>query len=76
MNEKRRKCLRDAISHLDMAATIIECAAAEEQTAHDALPDVFQYGDQGEKMEAAVSNLEQAVELINEASQYVSESID
>ena len=75
MNEKRRKRLREAVGHLEDALCIVQDVSLEEQLAHDNLPDVFQYGEQGERMEEVVSNLQEAESLIQEATQLVGESV-
>lgn len=71
MNERRRKNLRAALNHLEVASNLVIDVSCEEQLAHDNLPDVFQYGDQGEKMETAIADLEEAGGLIEDAIQLV-----
>ena len=72
MNDKRRKLLREALEHLELAAGLVMDVSMEEQMAHDNLPEQFQYNEQGEKMDEAIANLEEAGGLIDEASQLIS----
>jgi hypothetical protein len=76
MNEQRRKSLRVALDHLEKAASIVMDASAEEQDAYDNLPENFQCGDIGDKMDEAISNLEEAECLIDDATRLIGETIE
>lgn len=75
MNEKRRKCLRDALEHLETASGIVMDASLGEQMAYDNLPEEFQWSERGERMEAVASDLEEAGSLINEAIQIITSTL-
>lgn len=76
MNNDRRSRLADAIQKIEEAKTLIEVARDEEQDAHDNLPEGLQSGEKGEKMTSAIatmddaiSDIENLVEALNEASE-------
>lgn len=76
MNAQRRKQLAEAVAKLEEARTLIEIVRDEEQDAFDNMPEGLQTGERGEKMESAISrmedvlnDLESAVDGLNEASE-------
>lgn len=71
MNRKRREKLKQAISLLDFVYEIIFQAAEEEQDCFDNLPENLQESDRGERMEEAISELENATEKIDEVKESV-----
>ncbi len=71
MNNKRRKKLKQAISLLDSVYEIIFQVAEEEQDCFDNLPENLQESDRGEKMEEAISELENAAEKIDEGKESI-----
>ena len=68
MNAKRRAELSRAQSLLTSAATIVERAKDDEQDCYDNLPENFQDGDAGQKMDEAIDHLSDALSAIQEAS--------
>jgi len=71
MNKQRRRDLRDALEQLERASAIVEMSADEEQSAHDNLPDELQWTERGERMEEVASELQEAVELIDQAVEII-----
>ncbi|MBO5969886.1 MAG: hypothetical protein J6S14_15470 [Clostridia bacterium] len=79
MNKARRNRIREARHHIAAAAALIEQAEEqlsaaceilaeveeEEQEAFDNLPDSLQLSEKGEKMEDAISNLQEAEEALD-----------
>lgn len=61
MNATRRKQIQAALDLISEARGILEDVKSEEQDAYDALPDSFRESERGEKMENAMSILEDAV---------------
>lgn len=59
MNKARKARLQEAID-------ILTEVKDEEQEALDNLPDSFRDGEQGEKMEEAISNIDEAVSQLEE----------
>ena len=54
MNAARKKRLNDALD-------IIREVKDEEETAHGNLPDQFQFGEQGDKMQEAIDSMDNAI---------------
>lgn len=59
MNKQRRKQLHEAEKLLEKAQGIIECVKDFEQEAYDNLPESFQYGERGQKMEETIDLLDE-----------------
>lgn len=78
MNKDRRKALQEAIAQLETAkscleeaTSLIETAKDEEQEYFDNMPESFQQGDKGQAAEAAVSELEEAIQNIEDCIEHV-----
>lgn len=76
MNANRRKQLADAIAKIEEARTLIEIVRDEEQDAFENMPEGIQSSERGEKMETAISRMEDSlseldciVDALNEASE-------
>jgi hypothetical protein len=76
MNANRRKQLAEAIAKIEEARTLIEIVRDEEQDAFENMPEGLQSSERGEKMETAVSRMEDSlseldciVDALNEASE-------
>lgn len=67
MNKVRRKQLTEARRYIDKALDIIQDVLNEEQMAFDNLSEGLQCTMRGETMENNVSELEEAVDHMNEA---------
>lgn len=74
MNSSRRKEIRDVITKLKDIAGEIESIKDEEEEAFDSLPESFQYGENGEKMQEAINNLEYAFDSIDDIVDYLNEA--
>jgi len=60
MNNRRRNKIQAALD-------ILEEAKFDEQEAFDNLPESFQYGEKGERMEEAMNYLDDAISSLEEA---------
>lgn len=74
MNNDRRARLQKIADQLEDLRTQLEEIKGEEQDAYDNLPESFQNGERGEKMQTAIdaldncdSDIETVVSAINEA---------
>lgn len=73
MNNTRRNAIKTIVSRFDDLSALIEelktdieTIIEEEQDAFDNLPEGFQTGARGEKMEAAIENLQSAADFLEE----------
>ena len=60
MNRARRKMIAEAHHYLMKATEILDLALEEEQEAFDNMPESFQYGEKGERMEEFIGLMEDA----------------
>jgi flagellin-like hook-associated protein FlgL len=67
MNEARRKKLERVIVSLDKAVKVVFRVSQDEKSAFGHLPEGIQGADRGAAMEAAISELDQALDHINDA---------
>lgn len=75
MNNNRRKIIqgiRDSIIDLQ---TKLEEVQSEEQDAYDNLPESLQDSEKGQVMYDALDNIESAISSLNEAMEYLDNSI-
>ena len=72
MNEKRRVQLRNALTMMSSAASIIDAVCDKEQDCLDNYPENLQGTERFERMEDAVESLNDALEKIDEAKEFVS----
>ena len=72
MNEKRRVQLRNALTMMSSAASIIDAVCDKEQDCLDNYPENLQGTERFERMEDAVESLSGALEKIDEAKEFVS----
>lgn len=66
MNEARRKEIAEAISKVEEAKSIIETAASEEREQFDEMTEKAQESDKGQLVEAAATNLEEALDTCDD----------
>ena len=74
MNDKRRELLTKAALHLDQASAFVVRARDDEQDALDSMPENLEWSDRYEKMETAVEKLDEALDLIGDASERIAEA--
>lgn len=74
MNKQRRGAIQSILDDLQVLRERIESARDEEQEAYDNLPDGWQQGDKGQKMDDAVSALESALDGVDEIAGYLNEA--
>lgn len=76
MNKQRRKELNEIISKLESLRDDLECLQNEEQDYYDNMPENLQCSERGERAEAAVSSLEDALYNIDSAIDSINEAIE
>lgn len=67
MNRDRRERLLDAASQLTEAIDTIRDVQEEEQEAFDNMPEGFQSGSRGEKMQIAIDKMDEFIAQIESA---------
>lgn len=75
MNTKRRERLKGALSLLDSVSNIVDSVCDKEQECIDNYPENLQGAEHFEKMEDAVDNLTDALELIYDAKEHIRSAI-
>lgn len=76
MNKARRKWIDRITDKLLEIQTDLEECRNEEEEAYDNLPESFQYGEKGEKMQDAISAMENADSSIQDAIDYLNDLIE
>lgn len=74
MNSVRRKKISKAIETLQGVGRVVSNILDEEQNVFDNTPENIQDGYKGEKIQAAISQLEDAVDNIDEAIEALQEA--
>ena len=68
-NATRRKIIEAAASAIDQATRDLQQVREDEQSAFDNLPESLQGGEQGAKMEEGLSELDDAINNLESASE-------
>lgn len=76
MNKYRRIELKRIISELETLKGRVESVKDEEEQCLDALPDSLRYGENGDKMELNVSDLDDCVDNISDVIDKITEVIE
>lgn len=76
MNKQRRIKIAAAIELLQQAQAIIEEVIDEEQEAFDNMPESFQEGERGEKMQEAIENLDGAFEGLYDVIEWAEQATE
>lgn len=71
MNKERREILSRATSMLCSVSELINRALDQEQDCLDNMPENLQDSERYQKMEAAVESLENAVNSVDDAKEYL-----
>lgn len=71
MNKEKRRSLRQAESLLHKAQKIVEAVLDDEQDAYDNMPSGLQASMQGDLMEQAIDELDEATENIEMAIEHI-----
>lgn len=66
MNDQRRKELQKALDKIAEAKEIIEGAKLDEEESKDRMPESFQEGAKGEKMDTAIEHMDEAITYCDE----------
>jgi len=67
MNKVRRKAIEDIRTKLEELKSELEMLQEEEQMAFDNLPESFQEGEQGQKMNSCIDQIGYAVSSVEDA---------
>lgn len=76
MNATRLKMIDDCLTSIQEAHDNLAEVLEEEEEAYDNLPESMQFGERGEIMEEAISNLEEAVSTLDEVISNLEEVTD
>ena len=71
MDAKRRNKLRDALKMLECAAVLVETVCNKEEDCVDNYPENLQNTERFENMEAAVDNLNDAMEKLDDVKAHI-----
>ena len=75
MDTKRRNRLRDALKMLANVAAIVESVCDKEEDCMDNYPENLQSTERFESVEAAVDNLNDALEKLDDAKGHIESAI-
>lgn len=73
MNQSRRKEIRQIIDELETLRSRLEDVTEAEQEAFDNMPESFQSGEKGQKIESYISTMGDASDQISDASNTLEE---
>lgn len=76
MNNQKREKLKLARGFLSKASDIVSSVLDDEQDCLDNMPDNLQYSDRYERMEAAISKLEDGLNNIEAADECLEEAAE
>lgn len=76
MNNQKREKLKLARGFLSKASDIVSSVLDDEQDCLDNMPDNLQYSDRYERMEAAISKLEDGLNSIEAAEECLEEAAE
>lgn len=76
MNKNDRKQIDEWIDQLEEIKSGIEVMQENEQEKLENLPEGIQFGERGDKMSAAIENLEYAASSIGEAIDYLNDAME
>lgn len=71
MNEDRRKTLAKLQDRVNEIRSELETVISEEQEYYDNMPESFQSGEKGEKAQAAISAMEDAINELESLDVYL-----
>lgn len=74
MNKERRKAIGEIVDKLGDLKIEVEEIRDDEEQALEALPESFQYGEKGDKMQEGIDALDNAISSLEEASDYLMEA--
>lgn len=76
MNKQRRKELNEIINKLSELWDDLESLKSEEEECYDNMPENLQYSEKGERIEAVVESLNDALDSIDNAIDSINEAIE
>lgn len=76
MNNIRRKELQKALDVISEAKAMIEGVKQDEEEAKDRLPESFQEGEKGEKMDQFIEHMEEAINYCDEIESEINEAME
>ena len=74
MNAERRKKIAALKDQIETVRAELETLREEEQDYFDAMPEAFQNGEKGEKAQAAIDAMEEAISQIESVSDQLDEA--
>ncbi|NCG50570.1 hypothetical protein [Serratia fonticola] len=75
MNADRRKRLSDLFVEIEIIKGKVEDVRDEEQDAFDSMPDGLQQSERGQKLEMAISCIEEIIDGLEQACDQINEAI-
>lgn len=75
MNKNRRNRIVEIIDQINDVKNDIEDIISEERDAHDSLPESFQTGAKGDKIESAIAALDASNESLDKAIAKLNEAM-
>lgn len=75
MNNEKRKVLRSALSHIQLASDMTKSVLSQETDDLNNMPENLEGSQTYEKMEQAVELLEDALDSLEEASSQIQDAI-
>jgi vacuolar-type H+-ATPase subunit E/Vma4 len=76
MNKSKRDKLAKVRDLLNQASNIVSEVLDDEQDCLDNMPENLQFSDRYERMEAAISNLEDGLNSIESAENYIADAAE
>lgn len=74
MNAQRRKALATIVATLEAVATDLESLRDDEQDYYDSMPEGLQGSERGEMAEASYEAMNEALDTITQAVEYLGEA--
>lgn len=75
MNKERKARFDDVVAQLEEAKDTLSDIQSEEQDAYDAMPEGFQMGSRGDKMQEYIDLIDEAFQKIDDVISFVEKQI-
>lgn len=75
MNKERKARFNDVVAQLEEAKDTLSDIQSEEQDAYDAMPEGFQMGVRGDKMQEYIDLIDEAIDKIEPAITFIETQI-
>jgi hypothetical protein len=67
MNKTQRKVLAGIVTQLEDLRSLVESIKSDEEEKYDAMPESFQSGEKGDKMQEGIDQLDSAMDNLQSA---------